>query len=70
MYFSTPSLRPLFTTKRALGGTGLGLSIVKNIVEIHRGAVKIENNKEGGLKMILAFPVLLSHKREVGGFYG
>lgn len=31
-----------FTTRR--GGTGLGLSIVKHIVEMHGGAVALENN--------------------------
>ena len=44
---------PFFTTKRFDGGTGLGLSIVKNIVDLHKGKIRIENKKEGGVKATL-----------------
>lgn len=46
---------PFFTTKRNIGGTGLGLSIVKNIIEMHKGTIKIENKKEGGVKVAVSF---------------
>ena len=25
-------------------GTGIGLSVVKNIIEVHKGQIKLENN--------------------------
>lgn len=34
---------------RKMGGTGLGLAIVKNAVLLHKGMIKVENRKEGGL---------------------
>ncbi|MDD5347882.1 MAG: ATP-binding protein, partial [Candidatus Omnitrophica bacterium] len=37
---------PFFTTKRSRGGTGLGLSIVRNIIETHKGTIRIAN-KDG-----------------------
>ncbi len=38
------------------GGSGLGLSIVKGFIEAHNGMVKAENNKNGGVNFIIAFP--------------
>jgi signal transduction histidine kinase len=29
-------------------GTGLGLAIVKEIVELHKGEVRVDRGKEGG----------------------
>ncbi len=40
---------PFFTTKMGAGGTGLGLSVVKNIVDLHGGAITIKNAPEGGV---------------------
>ena len=34
---------------REMGGTGLGLAIVKNAVLLHKGMIKVENRKKGGL---------------------
>lgn len=36
-------------------GNGLGLSIVKSIVELHRGAVRIEGNAKGGARVLIEF---------------
>lgn len=39
-------------------GTGLGLYLVKNIVRLHNGTVKIENNTPHGTRFILEFPCI------------
>ena len=41
---------PFFTTKGSAGGTGLGLSIIRNIMDLHKGKVSVENRKEGGVR--------------------
>ncbi|MBM3253028.1 MAG: PAS domain S-box protein [Candidatus Omnitrophica bacterium] len=49
---------PFFTTKRDKGGTGLGLSIARNIMDMHKGKIKIENRKEAkGTKATLIFKI-------------
>ena len=36
--------------------SGLGLNIVKNLVELHNGQIKAENNREKGAKVEIIFP--------------
>ena len=36
--------------------SGLGLNIVKNLVELHNGQIKAENNKKKGAKVEIIFP--------------
>lgn len=43
------------------GGSGLGLSIVKGFVEAHKGIVKVENNKNGGVIFVIEFPAEASY---------
>lgn len=55
---------PFFTTKDT--GTGLGLGIVKNIVESHRGNIRIGNKPEGGAQVTVALPVVSRRLSVVG----
>lgn len=48
---------PFFTTKSDGKGTGLGMHIVKQIVEQHKGSIRIESEPGKGTTMILGFPV-------------
>jgi len=48
---------PFFTTRRARGGVGLGLSVSKQIVELHKGMLKIDNRESNGVKAMLIFKV-------------
>lgn len=51
---------PFFTTKGGKGGTGLGLPIVKNIVNLHRGKLTIQNREEGGVRSRIYFKTELT----------
>jgi two-component system, NtrC family, nitrogen regulation sensor histidine kinase NtrY len=46
---------PGFTTKKQ--GTGLGLTIVNQIVEDHRGYIRVRPNEPRGTKFVIEFPV-------------
>jgi anti-sigma regulatory factor (Ser/Thr protein kinase) len=41
------------------GGTGLGLAIVKHLIELHGGAVRVENLESGGAKFTIALLVAI-----------
>ncbi len=47
---------PGYTTKSSGVGTGLGLSIVYNIIEAHKGNIKVESNVNEGSKFIIGLP--------------
>ena len=42
---------------RTIQGSGLGLAIVKRIVDIHQGQLKIQNQLQGGLEVIISLPL-------------
>jgi two-component system, NtrC family, nitrogen regulation sensor histidine kinase NtrY len=46
---------PYFSTKK--NGTGLGLTIVSQIIEDHRGYIRVRPNEPKGAKFIIEFPV-------------
>ncbi|HSO86727.1 MAG TPA: ATP-binding protein [Draconibacterium sp.] len=46
---------PFFTTRNE--GTGLGLAIVKDIIDIHNGDIKVENNSGEGCTFFIFLPV-------------
>jgi two-component system heavy metal sensor histidine kinase CusS len=41
---------------RSPSGAGLGLALVKSIVDLHGGSAKIDNQIDGGTKVVLTFP--------------
>lgn len=42
---------------RSKGGMGLGLSIAYNIVELHKGSIKFDKNRENGTRVIVKIPM-------------
>jgi len=40
--------------------TGLGLSLVKEVVQLHRGSIDLQNHQEGGVELTLKLPLLQS----------
>jgi signal transduction histidine kinase len=46
-----------FYSASGQGGTGLGMLIVKNIVEAHRGTVRLGSKPGVGTRVLLAFPL-------------
>jgi signal transduction histidine kinase len=48
---------PFYSTKPQGEGTGLGLFVSKNILELHNGSIDIKNRVEGGVSVMLYFPL-------------
>ncbi|GAB5466387.1 MAG: phosphate regulon sensor histidine kinase PhoR [Candidatus Kapaibacteriales bacterium] len=42
---------------RRVGGTGLGLSIVKHIINLHKGEIFLESEKDQGTRFIITLPI-------------
>lgn len=47
---------PFFTTKSARGGTGLGLAVCRNVVEQHRGEIRVESVEGAGSSFTVRLP--------------
>ena len=47
---------PFFTTKAVGEGTGLGLSVSRSIVQLHQGAIMMQNRKTRGVEVKIIFP--------------
>ncbi|HEY8609528.1 MAG TPA: ATP-binding protein [Noviherbaspirillum sp.] len=53
-----PFYRVESSRSRHTGGTGLGLTIARNIAEQHGGDIRLRNQPEGGLEVLLRLPLL------------
>jgi signal transduction histidine kinase len=51
-----PFFRAEQSRNRQTGGTGLGLAIVRSIVDLHNGALKLENMPGGGFGATISLP--------------
>ena len=40
-----------------ISGTGLGLSILKKVVDLNKGTIKVESERDKGTKFVLSFPI-------------
>lgn len=47
---------PFYTSDKARTFAGLGLSICQEIVEAHRGSIRAENRRSGGLRVLIRLP--------------
>ncbi len=52
---------PGFTTKRVRVGTGLGLSISYNIIQKHKGEIRVESQVGNGTEFTLKLPIHPRH---------
>jgi len=48
---------PFVTTHKSAEGTGLGLTVTKHIMDLHHGAILLENKDNGGLRARLLLPI-------------
>lgn len=46
---------PFFTTKKDGQGTGLGMAVTRQIMELHRGLLTVENAEGGGVLVTITF---------------
>jgi signal transduction histidine kinase len=53
------ALLPFYSTKRS--GTGLGLALTREIAEAHGGRVLLANREDGGLRVSLLLPLIVTH---------
>ncbi|WP_331280788.1 sensor histidine kinase [Bacillus sp. UNC41MFS5] len=49
---------------RETGGSGLGLNIAKNIVQLHKGDIKIKSKEGLGTKVVIFLPILNEQIRD------
>lgn len=49
---------------RSFEGSGVGLALVKELVELHRGTIRVENDPEGGANFFLELPLGRDYLKE------
>lgn len=52
-----PFYRSENSRSRTTGGTGLGLTIAREIIQMHQGDITLNNNVQGGLKVVITLPL-------------
>ena len=64
----TRIFEPFYTTKPTGEGTGLGLSVAKNIIDLHRGHLQVQNMQDpGGLRVRIFFKAQENDRDSSGG---
>ncbi len=59
-----PLFRADLSRSRQSGGSGLGLAICQQIVQSHRGHIKVASSALGGLQFTIELPITLANNKD------